>query len=176
MRWAGYSLIELLVTLMLAAILLVLGVPGLRELALDARRTADVNAFVSAVQLARSESAKRAQAVVLCPTADGSTCARAGQPFDSGWMVFVDADGDNPPRRDGDEELLLHYPPVMEGSIRSNRASFVFRPHYRRSTNGTVVFCDLRGPPAARAVIVSYTGRPRVASTTAAGTSLACAT
>jgi type IV fimbrial biogenesis protein FimT len=175
MRCRGYTLLELLVALMLAVVLLVLGVPGLRELALDARRTADVNAFVSAVQLSRSESAKRARAVVLCPTADGYACSRAGQPYDSGWMVFVDADGDNPPSRDGDEEVLLHYPPVMQGSIRSNRASFVFRPHYRRSTNGTVVFCDLRGSPSARAVIVSYTGRPRVASTTAAGANLACA-
>jgi hypothetical protein len=28
--------------------------------------------------------------------------------------------------------------------------------------NGTVTFCDTRGPAAARAVIISYTGRPRV--------------
>lgn len=175
MRSSGYTLLELLVTLMLTVVLLSLGVPGLRELGLDARRTADVNAFVSAIQFARSESLKRSRAVVLCHTADGVACAGAREPYDLGWMVFVDVDGDNPPRRDSGEELLLHYTPVIEGSIRSNRAHYVFRPYYRRSTNGTVVFCDIRGPLAARAVIVSYTGRPRAAATTAAGGSLSCA-
>ena len=175
MRPRGYTLLELLITLTLIVVLLLLGLPGLRDLGLDARRTADVNAFVSAIHLARSESIKRARPVVLCHTTDGIACAGARQSYDLGWMVFVDADEDIPPRRDGDEQLLLHYAPVSEGSIRSNRAHYVFRPHYRRSTNGTVVFCDIRGPKAARAVIVSYTGRPRVADTTAAGGSLNCA-
>jgi type IV fimbrial biogenesis protein FimT len=175
MRSRGYSLLELLIALALVVVLLGLGVPGLRELALDARRTADVNALVSAIHLARSESLKRARAVVLCHTADGFLCAGARQPYDLGWMVFVDTDGDNPPRRDENEELLLHHKPVIEGSIRSNRAQYVFHPYYRRSTNGTIVFCDIRGPAAARAVIVSYTGRPRVAGTTAAGGALSCA-
>ena len=175
MRSRGYTLLELLVTLTLAVVLLALGVPGLRELALDARRTADVNALVSAIHLARSESLKQARAVVLCHTVDGIACAGARQPYDLGWMVFVDADEDSPPRRDEHEVLLLHYAPVIEGSIRSNRASYIFHPYYRRSTNGTVVFCDIRGSSAARAVIVSYTGRPRVADVNAAGGPLSCA-
>jgi type IV fimbrial biogenesis protein FimT len=90
-------------------------------------------------------------------------------------MVFVDQDNDSPPRLDGDETLLLHYLPAMQGSIRSNRAHYIFRPYYRRSTNGTVIFCDRRGSAAARAVIVSYTGRPRVSSTDAGGRRLNCA-
>ena len=175
MRPRGYTLLELLITLTLIVVLLLLGLPGLRDLGLDARRTADVNAFVSAIHLARSESIKRARPVVLCHTTDGIACAGARQSYDLGWMVFVDADEDIPPRRDNDEQLLVHYAPVIEGSIRSNRAHYVFRPYYRRSTNGTVVFCDIRGPEAARAVIVSYTGRPRVADTTAAGGRLNCA-
>jgi type IV fimbrial biogenesis protein FimT len=175
MRPQGYSLLELLISLVLVAVLLSLGVPGLRDFALDARRTADVNAFVTAIQLARSESAKRARPVVLCHTADTTTCGSPALPYEIGWMVFVDEDDDSPPQRDADETLLLHYLPVLEGSIRSNRAQYVFRPYYRRSTNGTVIFCDHRGPAAARAVIVSYTGRPRVAATSATGQSLNCA-
>jgi len=175
MRSRGYTLLELLVTLTLAVVLLTLGIPGLRELALDARRTADVNAFVAAIHLARSESHKQARAVVLCHTVDGIVCAGARQPYDLGWMVFVDTNENSPPRRDTHEELLLHYVPVMAGSIRSNRAHYVFHPYYRRSTNGTIVFCDVRGSSAARAVIVSYTGRPRVADVNAAGGPLSCA-
>ena len=175
MQPRGYTLLELLIALVLTGILLSLGVPGLAWLALDARRTADVNAFVTAIQLARSESAKRSRPVVLCKTVDTEHCGGAQIQYESGWMVFVDEDDDEPPRRDPDETLLLHYLPVNEGSIRSNRAHYVFRPYFKRSTNGTVVFCDRRGADAARAVIVSYTGRPRVAGTGASGQPLVCA-
>jgi type IV fimbrial biogenesis protein FimT len=171
----GYSLLELMFTLLLAGVLLSLGVPWLHDLVLDARRTADVNAFVSAIQLARSESAKRAQPVVLCQSADGIACAPTGQDYHLGWIVFVDEDGDTPPRRDENEALLAFYSPVTEGSVRSNRAHYLFRAHFRRSINGTVTFCDNRGPAEARAVIISYTGRPRVTSTTTAGRPLSCA-
>jgi type IV fimbrial biogenesis protein FimT len=175
MRARGYTLLELLVAATLAVVLLLLGVPGLRELALDARRTADVNAFVSAIHLARSESLKQARAVVLCHTVDAIACAGSRQPYNVGWMVFVDTNESSTPRRDEHETLLLHYVPVIVGSIRSNRAHYIFQPYYRRSTNGTVVFCDIRGSGAARAVIVSYTGRPRVADVNAAGGPLNCA-
>ena len=62
----------------------------------------------------------------------------------------------------------------MVGTITANRASFQFRPFFWRSTNGTVTFCDERGVAAARAVIVSYTGRPRV-SDRGPGRALTCA-
>ena len=42
-------------------------------------------------------------------------------------------------------------------------------------TNGTTIFCDGRGAPAAKAVIVSYTGRPRVDRVDADGRPLHCA-
>jgi hypothetical protein len=38
----------------------------------------------------------------------------------------------------------------------------------------TFTFCDDRGSPAARAVIISQTGRPRVSDRSAANTPLAC--
>jgi type IV fimbrial biogenesis protein FimT len=62
----------------------------------------------------------------------------------------------------------------MAGTITSNRPYYEFRVG-RRSTNGTVVFCDRRGTAAARSVIVSYTARPRVADRDADGRPLQCA-
>jgi type IV fimbrial biogenesis protein FimT len=175
MRYAGFSLLELLIVLLVVATLLAIGVPALGRLALDHRRTADINAFVTAVQLARSESAKRPAAVTLCPSADGSLCGGPGGHFDSGWIVFVNEDRDSPAQRDPDEPLLHVHLRARAATVRSNRARYTFRPFYIRSTNGTVTFCDERGPAAARAVILSYTGRPRVSDRGPGGRALECA-
>jgi type IV fimbrial biogenesis protein FimT len=160
---AGWSLLEILFILLILLILLSIASPSLERFALQARQTADVNAFVSAVQLARSEAAKQARATVLCTTADWIDCAPAADDYVQGWMVTVESDGDDRSPLARDRPPLLAYEPVMDGTIQSNRDRFVFRPFWRRSTNGTVTFCDRRGTAGARAVIVSHTGRPRVA-------------
>ena len=173
-RSAGMTLWELLVVLAVLATLLGITVPGWRGWQLDARRVAAVNGLVSAIQLARSEAAKRGRPAVLCPSVDGSTCA-PGPAFEPGWIVFINEDDLRPPNRSAAEPLLAAHTPALRGSIRSNRNLFEFRPFTWRSTNGTVTFCDARGAAAARAVIVSYTGRPRVASRGPGGRALACA-
>jgi type IV fimbrial biogenesis protein FimT len=174
-RAAGFTLWELLNTLAVAGVLLGLAVPSFRSFVLDARLTADVNAFVLAVQIARSESAKRGQVVIVCKTADLTRCGGSEVDFHAGWMVFVNVDEQKPPTRSATEPLLFAHQPETVGTIVGNRALFEFRPYRRRSTNGTLIFCDDRGAVAARAVIVSYTGRPRVDRVDAAGKPLSCA-
>ncbi len=174
-RAPGFTLWELLCTLGVAAVTLGAGIPTFRSFLLDARLTADVNAWVLAVQLARSEAAKRGRPVMVCQTADSWRCATsaAGAPL-AGWMVFVNLDDEYPPQRSPAEPLLYMHTPELDGTIVGNRPYYEFRPG-RRSTNGTTVFCDVRGTPAARAVVVSYTGRPRVATRDADGRPLRCA-
>jgi type IV fimbrial biogenesis protein FimT len=171
----GFSLLEFLCMTLVVAVTLAAALPGLNWLVQDARRTADINALVTAIQLARSESAKRSLPVVVCKTADRRICGDSSVHYDQGWMVFVDEDGDDPPEIDAGEQLLFAYEPVITGTIRSNRSRYVFRPYFRRSTNGTITFCDRRGAGAARAVIVSYTGRPRVSDLGPGGRQLICA-
>jgi len=174
-RAQGFTLFELLGTLLVAGVLLGVAAPSFRGFVLDSRRTADVNAFVLAVQVARSEAAKRSHSVILCKTPDWHRCAGAELRFDAGWMVFANVDGNLPPERSAAEPMLYAYVPTLEGTIAGNRPFFEFRPLLRRSTNGTVVFCDRRGAAAARAVIVSYTGRPRVDQADPDGKPLVCA-
>ena len=92
-RNRGLTLLELIFVLAITATLVALGAPGFRGFLLDTRRTADINAFVLAVQLSRSEAAKRGRPIVLCNTTDRLSCADNGQHFESGWMVFVNTDG-----------------------------------------------------------------------------------
>ncbi len=170
---SAFSLWELLWTLALFATLLALGAPSLGDFVRASRLTADINGFIAAVQLARSEAAKRGAAVIVCKTADRHTCADAALRFDSGWIVFENSDGERPPSRSDSEPLLFAYEPVSRGSITANRRLFEFRAYGWRSTNGTVTFCDAAG--RARAVVVSYTGRPRVADVGPGGRVLICA-
>lgn len=172
-RARGFTLWELLCAVAAAAVVLGAGVPSLRLLVLDNRLTADVNAWVLAVQLARSEAAKRGRPVIVCQTADARACSST--PVGSSVMAYVNTDDRYPPQRSDAEPLLFVHAAAIDGTIVGNRPYFEFRPGRRRSTNGTVVFCDSRGTAAARALIVSYTGRPRVSRRAADGRPLQCA-
>ena len=160
-RLAGLSLFELLVTLLIAGLLTGLGIAGFRQLILDARLTSQVNAFVGAVHLARQTASQVLVPVSLC--AGHGRCDPDGD-WNLGWTAFVNRDGDEPPVVDADETILAMHSPWQDGRIHANRHAFSFRPFSLRDTNGTVGFCGPRGDAAARAVVISPTGRPRLAS------------
>lgn len=169
----GFTLIELLACLAVLVVLTAWGVPSFGALTRDAARTREVNQFIQGVYLARSEAIKRNGVVSLCPSRDGSTCFPSAA-WDSGWLVFVNADRDSPAIRDAGEQLLRVYPGWDTGHISANRSTLSFRPFGQVGVTATVTFCDDRGSPAARAVIISQTGRPRVTSRTASGGALTC--
>lgn len=171
----GFTIIELIVTMMVAAVVLSLAVPAFGEIGLNARRTVLVNTLVRDVHLARSETHKQARTVSICASDGGRQCALSGSSWDRGWLIFVNLDGDDPPRVDPGEPVLYTRRGFGHGRLRSNRRAFHFRPFNKRSTAGTLVYCDRRGSPAARAVIVSATGRPRVSAHDPRRRPLACA-
>jgi type IV fimbrial biogenesis protein FimT len=78
----GFTLVELMVTLLVLAILLGLAVPSFRDASLSSRLTGYANDLVAGVQIARSEAIKRNATVTLCASEDGATCAE-----DVGWEV-----------------------------------------------------------------------------------------
>ncbi len=173
-RRGGYTLPEMMFVVALVAATLGLSVPTFRDLGLDTARAREVNAFVHALYLARSEAIKRNGVVSLCPSQDGVLCGSAGTPWHSGWLVFVNRDRDQPAVRDADEELLRVYAAWSAGSVAANRATLSFRPFGQSGTTATFTFCDRRGGPSARAVIISQTGRPRVSGHDPSGAPLSC--
>jgi type IV fimbrial biogenesis protein FimT len=170
---AGLSLPEMLLTLALCALLAGIGIPAFRSLLLDARLTGAVNAWVHTVQLARQAAHLRPGDIAICRSIDAAQCAPPGD-WTSGWIVFANVDADDPPALDPGEPILLVTAPQRLVAMSSNRGSWVLRPFGLRATNGTLVFCDERGADHARAVIVSYTGRPRVSRRTASGLPITC--
>ena len=169
----GFTFVELLACLAVIAVVAAWGVPSFAALARDSARTREVNQFIQAVYLARSEAIKRNGVVSLCPSSDGSTCAPAAE-----WQRRVarvrqrrSRLAGRPRRR---RKLLRVYAAWDSGHILSNRTTLSFRPFGQMGVTATVTFCDDRGSSAARAVIISQTGRPRVSSRNASGGALTC--
>jgi type IV fimbrial biogenesis protein FimT len=92
-RQRGFTMIELLVTLSIAAIMLTIAVPSFRDFVQNSRMTSQTNDFVLALASARSEAVKRGLFVTVCSRATNTTCA-GSTTWDDGWLVFVDNNGD----------------------------------------------------------------------------------
>ena len=171
----GVTLFDLLISTAVASVLFTVAVPVFETLILDARRTTRVNEFVAAVHMAKAKAHEQRADVVICKTQDSQNCDQAST-WGQGWLVFINRDQDQPPRIDAGERILWQSAAVQHGTVRGNRNAFVFRPFALSSTNGTLTFCDKRGAVAARAVIVSSTGRPRASAKKAGGGALVCPT
>ncbi|MGB5065269.1 MAG: GspH/FimT family pseudopilin, partial [Candidatus Competibacter sp.] len=72
-RKSGFTLIELMITVALAAIVLTLGVPAFQETIRNNRLATTVNDFISSLNLTRSEAIKRGTRVTLCKSANGTS-------------------------------------------------------------------------------------------------------
>jgi type IV fimbrial biogenesis protein FimT len=88
-RSRGFTLIELMVTITVVAILLGLAVPTFREFSQNNSVTAAQNDLVTSFNLARSEALRRNRAVSICATTDGAACG-ADTDWSSGWIAFID--------------------------------------------------------------------------------------
>jgi len=158
----GYSLFELLMTLGLAAIILTLGVPSFGAIVANHRLRVEVDKLFHAIHHARKESIVRRRVVTICPTIDGQNCG-SGADWSAGWMMFVNIDRDWPAVREADEPLIKWIKVQPHNRVVANRKSFSLRATALRATNGTLIFCDRSGRARPRALVISYTGRPRVA-------------
>lgn len=174
LRSYGLTLLELVVALAAAAIALSVGAPALRVIVLDAGRTTTTNAFIGSAQLARSTAIRRNLPVVICAGTRAERCEGGLEAWRRGWVVFVNLDRDWPARLETGEPVLHEHVPPSSVRLAANREAFRFQRIGLRATNGTLTVCDERGSPAARALIVSYTGRVRSATARADGTAIEC--
>ena len=166
----GFTLVELMITLEIAAVLLGTVAPGMARLMERNRiQTAADNLFTG-LMLTRSEALKRNQSVVICKSANGTACATGGgTEWHDGWLVYADADGDNAP---DPNEILRVTSSLRNGdTLYTSGSDFDDQVSYNvdgtASGIGTFVVCNKAGDlNYSREVAVSVTGRPKLNKST----------
>jgi type IV fimbrial biogenesis protein FimT len=171
MHQEGVTLIELLVTLSVVAIIVAIGVPALRDFFATNHMSAATNDLVTSLHLARSEAIKREASTTLCPSANWDsavpTCTDFGSLAD-GWIVVADPGGN--------AFVVQRHEPLPD-SIRLERNfidSIDFGANGQPSNPNAsgefnILLCDSRGDrdtgggnAAGRWINVRGAGRPRI--------------
>lgn len=169
-RARGITLIELLVTVAILAILLSVGMPSFHAQFTENRVKSATSDLMSSLNLARSEAIRRGVRVVVCKSSDPSAstpaCVTSGT-WAQGWIVFVDSDNDAV--HDSGETLLqarnaLDQVTASGNTNIANYVSFTSTGTTKQTTGadqaGTLTIC---GSPYQRQIVISSSGRIRVA-------------
>lgn len=156
----GFTLVELMVTVAVMAILLGIAVPSFNDAMLGSKLTTYSNNFVASAALARSEALKRNVATTLCVSSNGASCT-AGS-WEAGWIVLS---GATVIRQQSAAATGFK---IIEATAKT---SLTFQPAGVGATSATMKVC--RATPTVgsqeRSVTLSATGRA-VVSKTATGT------
>lgn len=181
-RQDGFTIYELLITLLIIGVILTIGVPSMSEFTQNSRLTGTSNDLLSSFQIARSEAARSKSNVTICASADplaaGATCD--GADFNGGWIIFLDLDGDLN-RAGAGGNILRAHPPVPTGvTITTDNGatyfSFAGTGLGRGNVGGnpafqTAMICDGRGldvapggRATARRIVATPIGRATIIS------------
>ncbi len=168
----GYTLLELLTTLTLAAVLLTIAIPSYSFFVNTTRLSTVTNDLVSSLQLARSEAIKRGQRVTVCKTSSAMnavpSCDTAAN-WQQGWLIFVDSGIRG--IVDTDDNLLRVQGSVSPAATITANNYNAFISYLPRGisqgpnglANGTLKICVANNQ---RDIIINITGRIRLASST----------
>ena len=159
----GFTLIEALIALCVAALLVGIAVPAWSN-AVSAAHAGEAQAeLFQTLTTALTHSTATGVEVVVCPSRDGRLCS-AGSDWSAGWIAFSDLDGDRLPGTL--DTLLRRHGAIAEGThlrTSAGRPRIVFQPHggAAAGSNATFTLCDRRGAEKATALVLANSGRLR---------------
>lgn len=159
----GFTLIELMITIAIAAVLITLSV-NMRDIVANNRRAAAINEFLAAISYARNEAITRGTRVTICRSNDTTAATpacdtTAGRGWETGWIVFTDTStvgtvntGTTDVTTDGTAGILKRHGPLGANlTLRGNTNVANFISYTAGGTlltpfgNGTIMVCDARG-------------------------------
>jgi type IV fimbrial biogenesis protein FimT len=171
----GFTIVELMVVVAIAAILAAIAVPSFGRLIESTSLSSDVNTFLADTRFARNEAVKRGTLVVMCkstnPEVANPNCA-SGDDWKSGWIIFEDRD--NSGTHDATEPVLRQQGPLTSsGGVVDAGGTTLLRyvaTGRLRNTSGATSFTfgsrtafDANADDLKRVVCISVSGRARVA-------------
>ena len=173
----GFSLIELMVIASVLALALGLGIPAFSDMLSNSRMSTAVNDLLTSLHAARSAAIPRHTTAILCPENTAGTGCQAGSNLKTGWLVFIDSDGNSV--ADASEAVVQRHGPVDAGQAlelsvfpadSSGRIVFSSTGTLRVADSTTdIQICDARGDrdtgggvAAGRLIRVQPTGQPEI--------------
>jgi type IV fimbrial biogenesis protein FimT len=164
---AGFSAIELMVTISILAILLAIAAPSLTRFIKDVRLAGQANDLLTDLMLARSEAVKRDVPVAICGKANNNDTQCGSDPnWQGGWLLVIDADKNG--KRDSatsdtllKSEEALHAKSTLKATGAGNKGAITFAPTgINVSGPITLTLCDNEG--YGRIIDVTAQGRASV--------------
>ncbi|MBY0544756.1 MAG: GspH/FimT family pseudopilin [Gammaproteobacteria bacterium] len=164
---AGFTFVEMLMTLALVAILIGIALPSYRSIMQNIRVSGITNDFVSTLSYARGEALKRDTPVAICAASNNtfSTCGSNAN-WANGWIVFVDANSDGVIASSTD--ILKTHDALVTGSLITTSLPYII---YNRSgflgsnTGSLTITAGGCSGMSANLITLTITGRASVTST-----------
>ncbi len=166
---AGYTLLELLITMLVIALLSTLVGPSFINTINRNRQQAAIGDVYGMLSTARSEAVGQSSTVAACGSTDQATCNSNN--WEDGWIIFADDGTGGGTADDGvrhADEPLVRVGQEASGSMTIRTRNFPaaglisFNRDGFADSRGTVVVCD--GDPAgAMALVLNLSGQARMA-------------
>ena len=157
-RQAGFTLIELMVTVAVLAILLSLGLPGFQGVLRSNRVATTNNELIASLSLARTEALRNGRGAGVCPSTAGTACDGG---WNDGWMVWSDADGNG--SFESTETVLRFFAPKNNMEVTSSAAGAVlFDARGRRRSAAQTISArpdECGGQPLRRTLTINASGQ-----------------
>lgn len=157
----GFTIVELMITILVLAVLVSLGAPNLQQMIINNRLTTEVNSLVAGLQYARSEALRRNAVVTI-----GAT----GTDWSGGWSVWLDTDADN--AVDSTETLLRAQSAQTAGytikppsSVTTSPAALRFNPNGTIANASPLITEVCKSGTVGRVVTVSLVGQVQTSNT-----------
>lgn len=166
----GMSLMEVVITVTMVALLIAIGLPLSAYYYHQTKAQTTIIKLQNHLQLARNEAIKRHTVVTVCHSADQFHC---GGSWNDSLLVFVDSNGNH--RLDNNETIIQVIQASNGGQLQwrgfGSQDYIEFTPYgLNNQQNGTLVYCSgSKQIMQARGIIISKTGRTRLATVTKQG-------
>ncbi|WP_432471155.1 GspH/FimT family pseudopilin [Amphritea sp. HPY] len=161
----GFTLVELMVTVAVMALLITVGAPALTHFLLQAEQDSALHQIKNIYSFARQEAVHRQVDVSICPVSEPLP-DQCGENWSCGMLVYIDQDGNNKFNLVTDIKLReLYFSDAIAVTWVRNNTGFNLKPDGTTNRNGTFRVY-LQGLSVNKNLVISNVGRARFAEET----------